>query len=172
VTKFTLSPVFTAMQVSMAILAFIRGVREIEIGMAVAACHGGMAPTERKASLRMVEPDLARDDLPILGGVTGPTRDIEFAVRALSRCRGSCGLRDRNTHRQSDYRQQQNGSITKQYDSPASERTRLGRNSITRVPIIVPTTKGSITTQRMRRLVCRGGCQSGAFASSRKSSCY
>jgi hypothetical protein len=157
----------------MAILAFIRSVREIEIGMAIAACHGSMASAERKASLRMVEPDLARDDLPILGCVTRPTRNIEFAVRALSRCRGSFGLRSRNTHRPSDHRQQQNESITEQYDSPASERTRLGRNSVQEFRSSFPPRNGA---RAAFSLGCKGWGSaheySGVFTCSRKSSCY
>jgi hypothetical protein len=67
----------------MAVLAFIRNVREIEIGMAVAACHGSMPPAERKASLGVIEPDLAWDHLPIGNGMTCITGDFESAMGAL-----------------------------------------------------------------------------------------
>lgn len=98
-TKFTLGTVLAAMEVSVAVLAFIRSVREIEVGMAVAACHRGMAPTQRKACLGMVKPDLARDDLPIRDGVARPTWNIELAVRTLSRCHRPCRFRGHSAHR-------------------------------------------------------------------------
>ena len=98
-TQFALGPILAAMEVSVAILAFIRSVREIEIGVAVAACYRGMAAAEREASLGMVKLDLARDDLPIHGSVARPAWNIEFAVRALGRCHRTCGLRGHSANR-------------------------------------------------------------------------
>lgn len=83
----------------MAILAFIRSIREIQIGVAVAACHGGVTPTERKSCLGMIKPDLVRDNLPIHSGVTRPARNIEFAVRTLGRRHRRCRLPGRSAYR-------------------------------------------------------------------------
>ncbi len=82
VTKFALRPVFPAMEVGVTILALIRSIGEVEIGMAVATCHDGMASTQRKASERVIEFDLASDHVPIVGRVTFIARNVEVSVRA------------------------------------------------------------------------------------------
>jgi hypothetical protein len=71
------------MQVSMAVLALIGSICKLEIGVAITACDGGMAPSQGEAGSGMIKFDLALDDLPIRRRVTGCTRQIEAAVRVL-----------------------------------------------------------------------------------------
>ena len=92
VTEFALGPVFASMKVGVAVLALIRRVGKFQIGMAVAAGHGGVPSAQREAGLRVIELDLAGNHLPVHGGVTCVARDVELPVRALRRSDGSRGL--------------------------------------------------------------------------------
>ena len=73
------------MKVGVAVLAFIRRIGELEIGMAVAACDRRVASPQGKPRPRMVKFDLALDHLPIRGGVAGGARQIQLPVWTLSR---------------------------------------------------------------------------------------
>jgi hypothetical protein len=100
VAEFAFGPILTAMEVCMAVLAFIGCIRKIEIGMAVATSYGSMSSAERKARLGVIEPDLVLDHLPIGHRMTGIARKIEFAVRALYRRGRPCCFRSRGAYRQ------------------------------------------------------------------------
>lgn len=71
----------------MAVLAFIGGIGEFQIGMAIATCHSGVTPAKREPGLGMIEFDLALNDLPVSRGMTRGARQIHFAVRALRVCK-------------------------------------------------------------------------------------
>jgi hypothetical protein len=77
------------MKVGVAILALVWSIREVKIGMAIAACNGGMATSQRKAGLSMIELDFVRNHFPILRSVTCLARKIEPPVRADRRCEGT-----------------------------------------------------------------------------------
>lgn len=77
----------------MAVLAFVGRIRKFQIGVAIAARDGGVATTERKAGLGVIELDLALYNLPIRRGVAIGARHIEVAVRALRACQRANRLR-------------------------------------------------------------------------------
>ena len=83
VAQFALGSVFAAMQIRMAVLALVRGVGEPEVVVAVAAAHGSMTAAKGKSSVRMIEPDPVREELPVRGCVAGDARNVEVAMRAL-----------------------------------------------------------------------------------------
>jgi len=85
VAQLAFGSILAAMQVGVAILALVGGVGEFEVGVAVTAGHSGMPPAQGEPRLRMVELDLALDDLPVRGGVAGDARHVEVAMRALRR---------------------------------------------------------------------------------------
>ena len=93
VTEFALGSILAAMEVCVAVLALVGRVGKFQIRVAVAASHRGVPSAEREAGLRVIEPDLAGNNLPVHGGVTGVARDVELPVRAL---RGSDGPRGLN----------------------------------------------------------------------------
>ena len=84
VAQFALGAVLAPMQIRMAILAFVWGIGEFQICVAVAAGHHGVASSQGKARLGMVELDLVRDYLPSLRGVAGNAGQIKRAVGTLS----------------------------------------------------------------------------------------
>jgi len=93
VTEFALGAVFAAMQVGVAVLALVGGVGKFQIRMAVATGHRGVPSAQREAGLRVIELDLAGNNLPVHCGVTCVAGDVELPVRAL---RGSDGPRGLN----------------------------------------------------------------------------
>ena len=98
VTEFALGAVFAAMQVGVAVLALVGGVGKFQIRVAVAASHGGMASTQRKAGLRVIEPDFAGNHLPVDGRVTCVAGDVELPVGALRGSHGPRGLNAPGAH--------------------------------------------------------------------------
>src|SRR5579863_3705304 len=100
VAEFALSSVLSAMKVSVAVLALIRGVRELEVGMAIAAPHSGVAPSQREAGLRVIEADLGGKDLPVLSSMTSLAGNIDLAVGAPRGCHGLIGRNCRNARQQ------------------------------------------------------------------------
>jgi hypothetical protein len=92
VTEFTFGPVFSAVEVSVTVLALSRNVCEHESGTAIAARHGGVLTPERKISLRMIEPGLARDNLPARSGMTCVAWNLEPSVWAAGGYTGTRNL--------------------------------------------------------------------------------
>ena len=114
VAQLALRAVLAAMQVSVAILALVGSVGEIEIGVAIAATHRRVAPAEGKAGLSMIELDLVPDNLPVFDGMACIARQLEFSVRADRRCEWS-RLRTQGTRTQEEHRRQQDVSAQQQY---------------------------------------------------------
>lgn len=85
VAQFAFGSVFSAMQIGVAILALIRSIREVKIGVAIAAGNSGMATAQRKAGLSVIELDLPGNYLPILRSMTCLAGKIEPSVRADGR---------------------------------------------------------------------------------------
>jgi hypothetical protein len=85
VTKFAFGPVLSTMEVGVTILALIRSIREVKIGVAIAAGNSGMATSQRKAGLSVIEFDLPGNHLPILRSVTCLAGKVEPSVRADGR---------------------------------------------------------------------------------------
>src|SRR5260370_34131422 len=98
VTKSTLGPVLPAMEVCVTVLALTRHIREIESAVAVATCHAGMLTSKWKAGVRMIEADLASDNLPARSGMTYVARDLELSVWAAGGYGGTRNLCGANTH--------------------------------------------------------------------------
>ena len=97
VAQLALRTVLAPMQIRMAVLTSIWGIREFQIRMAVAACHHRVASPKGKPGLCMVEFDLVRDYLPVRRGVAGDARQIQRAMRTLSRRKGPRGLAMQDT---------------------------------------------------------------------------
>jgi len=76
------------MKIGVAILTLVGRIGELEIGMTVATRHLGVTSAQREACPRMVELDLAWDDLPVRGRMTRNARKFEISVRALRRSKG------------------------------------------------------------------------------------
>jgi len=88
--ELTFGSVLASMKVGVAVLTLVGRIGKFEIGMAVTACHSGVAPTKGKASLPVIKLDLSLNYLPIRGCVAGNTRHVEFAVRTLRTCERPC----------------------------------------------------------------------------------
>jgi hypothetical protein len=95
----------------MAVLALSWNVCEIEVGMAIATCHGGVLTAERKPGLCMVEPDLSWDDLPICCGVTRVARHIQPSVWTSCRGKRASGARSHDAHKQGERNHENEESI-------------------------------------------------------------
>ena len=67
--QFALGSVLAALQIGMAVLALVRSVGESEVVVAVAAAHGSMTAAKGESSVRMIEPDPVREELPVRGCV-------------------------------------------------------------------------------------------------------
>ena len=102
------------MKVGVAILALVRCVGKVEIGVAIAAGHSGVPSAEWKPGLRMIEPDLAPDYFPVFDGMARIAGKVELSVRTDRRCDRSCGLRTQSAHTQQERRRWQDGSREQQ----------------------------------------------------------
>lgn len=121
-TELALGTVLSAVKVRVAVLALIRCICEVEVGVAVAARHGGVPPPQREAGLRVTEFDSCRQNFPILTGMTGLTWNVELPMRAACRCDGLWGLRGCNARREREHKGKRNEgyeSVKEQNDSPA-----------------------------------------------------
>jgi hypothetical protein len=90
VAQFAFGAVLATMQIGMTVLAFVGSIGELQIRVAVPACHSHMASLQSETGLRMIELDAVLDHLPIRGCVAVDAGYVELAVRAL---RGSAGQR-------------------------------------------------------------------------------
>jgi len=86
--EFAFRSVLPAMKVGVAVLALIRGTCEFEVVVAITAGNGCVPSSERKTCLRVIKPDPTGKSLPVLGGVTCFAGNLEFSMRAASRCDG------------------------------------------------------------------------------------
>ncbi len=89
VAQFALGAILASMQIGVAVLALVRGVGEFQIGVAVTACHGSMAPAQGEAGARVIESDPGLNNFPIRRRMAGNARQVELAVGALGRCKRS-----------------------------------------------------------------------------------
>lgn len=69
----------------MAILALVGRIREVQVGMAVAASHGRMPSPQWEAGPSMIEVNLVLNDFPICSSVAVNTRHVQRTVRTLRR---------------------------------------------------------------------------------------
>ena len=83
VTKFALRPILPAVKIGVAVLAFVRSVRKVQICMTVAASNSRVTSPKRKTRLCVIELNLARNDFPASNGMAGFTWNIEPPMRAL-----------------------------------------------------------------------------------------
>jgi len=84
VAQFAFGPILAPMEVSVAILALIRSVGEVQIGVTIPTSHNRMAAAKLKACLFVFELGLGPDRLPTFDGVTVLARNVEFSVRAAN----------------------------------------------------------------------------------------
>ena len=73
------------MKICVTVLTLVWNVAEIKIGMTVDALHFGVAPAQRKPSLRMFEIERGSERFPALSGVALLARNLQLvAVRTTS----------------------------------------------------------------------------------------
>lgn len=83
VAQLALRTILSSMQIGVTILALVRRICEVQVCMAIAACHGCMPAAQWKAGVRMVEVDLAWNYRPRLRRVTHVARHRQLAVWTL-----------------------------------------------------------------------------------------
>ena len=100
VAEFALRAVLAAVEISVAILTFLRNVAEIEVSVAIETLHNRVAPAQGKPGLRMPEFDFRSDRLPTLCRVTLLAWNLQFVpVRTASEPARLDLLTNRTTNR-------------------------------------------------------------------------
>jgi hypothetical protein len=103
VTEFTLCAILAAMEISVAILAFLTNVAEIQVNMAIEALNRSVASAQRKPRLRMSEFSFRPDRLPALSRMTLLAWNFQFVpVGTASESTRLDLLTNRNANRQDE----------------------------------------------------------------------